>query len=141
MDSNLKIKLYSFTLDCKEPMKLAKFYGDLLNWEVKSIYEEWAFAYAPGTDQGGYPGILFQYNENYIPPVWPERENMQQQMAHMDFAVNDVEKAVEHAIHYGARIAEDQFSDHWKVMFDPEGHPFCLCEMKAVIESENFGLL
>ena len=97
--------------------------------------------YPPGTNQGAYPSILFQRNPEYQPPVWPEKPEAQQQMAHMDFAVNDLEKAVHHAVQCGARIAEEQFSDHWKVMLDPAGHPFCLCLMKDVIESEHFGLL
>ena len=62
-------------------------------------------------------------------------------MAHLDFAVNDLERAVEHAIQCGASVAAEQFSDDWRVMFDPAGHPFCLCQMKSVMESEHFGLL
>lgn len=34
---------------------------------------------------------------------------MQQQMAHLDFAVNDLEKAVQHAVRCGAAVAEEQF--------------------------------
>jgi hypothetical protein len=62
-------------------------------------------------------------------------------MAHLDFAVNDLEKAVDHAIQCGATRSEQQFSSKWTVMFDPAGHPFCLCEMKSVMESEHFALL
>lgn len=141
MDDDLKIKMYSFTVDCKEPHELAKFYAALLRWEFMFIDEEWACVYASGTNQGAYPSILFQKNTVYKPPVWPEEPEAQQQMAHMDFAVNDLEKAVQYAIHCGATIADAQFSDHWRVMFDPAGHPFCLCQMKSVIESAHFGLL
>ena len=62
-------------------------------------------------------------------------------MAHLDFAVNDLEKAVEYAVRCGASIANEQFSDDWRVMVDPAGHPFCLCKMKQVIESSSFALL
>ncbi|MFA9375296.1 MAG: VOC family protein [Lachnotalea sp.] len=141
MEDELKIKMYSFTMDCKDPYKLAKFYAELLNWETMVIDKGWACVYAPGTNQGTYPGILFQQNTEYIPPVWPQVPEAQQQMAHIDFAVNDLEKSVQHAIHCGAIIAENQFSDNWRVMFDPSGHPFCLCQMKAIIESAQFGLL
>ena len=61
-------------------------------------------------------------------------------MAHLDFAVNDLEAAVEYAIHCGATVAEQQFSDHWRVMFDPPD-TLCLCEMKSVMESAGFALL
>lgn len=141
MDSGLKIKLYSFTLDCRNPQELAAFYAALLNWEVPFSSEEYACAAAPGVAQGAYPGITFQRNPVYQPPVWPEEPEAQQQMAHLDFAVNDLEQAVEYAVHCGAAIAKQQFSDDWKVMFDPEGHPFCLCQMKALMEGSQFALL
>ena len=34
MSDKLKIKMYAFTVDCKEPYELAKFYADLLKWEI-----------------------------------------------------------------------------------------------------------
>jgi len=141
MDNELKIKMYSFTVDCPDPYKLAKFYAALLKWEVAFFDKEYACLGAPGTQQGAYPGITFQYNPEYIPPTWPQAPEAQQQMAHLDFAVNDLEKAVQHAIDCGATIADEQFSDDWRVMFDPVGHPFCLCQMKSIIESTHFALL
>lgn len=141
MTDSLKIKMYSFTVDCKEPYELAKFYAKLLNWEIPYHNEEYACIGAPGIEQGVYPGITFQRNTEYTPPVWPEKPETQQQMAHLDFAVNDLEKAVQYAIQCGATIAEEQFSDGWRVMFDPAGHPFCLCQMKEIIESPHFALL
>ena len=133
--------MYSFTVDCPDPYKLAKFYAALLKWEVAFFDKEYACLGAPGTQQGAYPGITFQYNPEYIPPTWPQAPEAQQQMAHLDFAVNDLEKAVQHAIDCGATIADEQFSDDWRVMFDPVGHPFCLCQMKSIIESTHFALL
>lgn len=141
MDNELKIKMYSFTVDCKDPHDLAKFYAALLKWEVVLVDKEWACVYAPGTNQGTYPCILFQQNLEYIPPVWPEKLEAQQQMAHLDFAVNDLEKAVQYAIHCGATIADEQFSDSWRVMLDPAGHPFCLCQMRTIMQSPHFALL
>lgn len=141
MDDELKIKMYAFTVDCKDPNELAKFYSALLNWEIVLIGEDYACVYAPGTNQGSYPSILFQRNTEYQPPVWPQESEAQQQMAHIDFAVNDLEKAVEYAIHCGAITADKQFSDNWRVMLDPAGHPFCLCQMKNIMKSDHFGLL
>lgn len=141
MDNELKIKMYSFTLDCRVPRELAEFYAALLQWQIVYCDEEYACVAAPGTQQGAYPGITFQCNPGYEPPVWPEEQDAQQQMAHLDFAVNDTEKAVQHALGCGATIADAQFSDSWRVMLDPAGHPFCLCQMKSVIESTHFALL
>lgn len=141
MDHQLQIKMYALTVDCTEPYELAKFYAKLLKWEIPFYDEDWACVGAPGTVQGAYPGITFQRNPEYKPPVWPEEPGAQQQMAHLDFAVNDLEEAVQYAVDCGAAIAGAQFSDDWKVMFDPAGHPFCLCQMKAVFESGQIALL
>lgn len=76
MHDELKIKMYSFTMDCKDPHELAKFYAALLNWEIAFYNEEYACVGAPGTNQGTYPGITFQRNSEYKPPVWPENLNL-----------------------------------------------------------------
>ena len=123
------------------PDDAAKFYAALLKWEIPFHDEEWACVSAPGTEQGMYPGIMFQRNPEYEPPVWPEEPEAQQQMAHLDFAVNDLDEAVRHAVQCGAAIANEQFSEDWKVMIDPAGHPFCLCQLKSMIESPHFALL
>lgn len=120
--------MFSFTLDCINPQELADFYAAMLNWEKGSNDDGWAWVVGPEK----YPFILFQQNLDYKPPVWPEKPDMQQQMAHIDFAVNDLDKAVQHAIKCGAKIAGEQFSEAWKVMIDPAGHPFCLCPKKAI---------
>lgn len=138
MDNEMKIKLYSFTLDCVDPRELAEFYAALLGWEIIPFQdEEYTVIAPPGTKQGAYPGITFQRNDAYQPPAWPEKPEAQQQMAHIDFAVNDLDKAVRHAIRCGATVSDAQFSDDWKVLFDPAGHPFCLCLIKHIfVENE-----
>ena len=141
MDNELKIKMYALTLDCPDPYELAKFYAALLGWDIAFHDTDWACVGAPGANQGAYPGITFQRNPAYIPPVWPEEPGAQQQMAHLDFAVNDLEEAVQQAVRCGAVAAKDQFSDDWRGVFDPAGHPFCLCSMKPLIESPAFALL
>lgn len=141
MADELKIKMYTCTMDCVDPYALAKFYADLLKWEIPFYDDDWACVGAPGTAQGAYPGIMFQRNPAYQSPVWPEKPGEQQQMAHLDFAVNDLDAAVRHAISCGATVAEIQFSEDWKVMIDPAGHPFCLCPMKQIFESPDFALL
>lgn len=135
-----KIKLYSFTIDCQDPRALADFYARLLGWEVPFSDGDWACVGAPGAGQGAYPGLTFQRDPAYRPPVWPQAPEAQQQMAHLDFAVNDLEQAVAHAVACGASVAPDQFSDGWRVLFDPAGHPFCLCNMKPVFDSPGFAL-
>lgn len=132
--------MYSFTIDCKDPYELAKFYAALLKWEIVFSNEIYTCVGAPKMLQGMYPSITFQQNPTYQPPVWPDKPEEQHQMAHLDFAVNDLEQAVQHAISCGATVATEQFSDDWKVLIDPAGHPFCLCQMKEVMESPHFSL-
>lgn len=136
-NDELKIKMYSFTLDCPDPHELAKFYAALLGWDLPYSDEEYAVIAPPGISQGAYPGITFQRNPEYIPPVWPASPQAQQQMAHIDFAVNDLEQAVQSAVRHGATIAAEQFSDDWRVMFDPAGHPFCLCLIKSIFNTSE----
>ena len=67
--------------------------------------------------------------------MWPDESGKQQVMEHLDFAVDDLEKKFEHAIQCGAKKAEKQFSpEAWIVMLDPEGHPFCLCLNKWLLD-------
>ena len=40
MENELKIKKYSFNLDCKAPNELAGFYAALLKWESRVIDED-----------------------------------------------------------------------------------------------------
>ncbi len=141
MNEEAKIKLYAFMVDCREPYELAKFYAALLGWEIPFHNEEYACVAAPGAAQGAYPGISFQRNPAYSPPQWPEEAGAQQQMAHLDFAVDHLEEAVQHALRCGAACAKQQFSEDWRVMLDPAGHPFCLCQLRPLFESPGFALL
>lgn len=142
MDKEPTIKMYSFTLDCIDPVTLAEFYAKLLQWQIVPIQgDEYVIIAPPGAGLGAYPGITFQKNPAYEAPVWPDTPNTQQQMAHLDFAVNDVEKAVKHAINCGATVAEKQYTEDWTVMLDPAGHPFCLCKGQYVFDSPSFALL
>ena len=140
MENSVQIKLSAVTVDCKDHNALAQFYAALLQWEVAFHDDDYACVGVPGTPQGAYPGLTFQRNPDYVPPVWPEEPKAQQQMEHLDFAVNDLEKAVRHAVACGATVAPTQFSDAWTVLFDPAGHPFCLCLMKELMESSHFAL-
>lgn len=129
------IRLQATTIDCKDPYALARFYADLTGWTIYWHDEEYACLGAPGIGQGEYPGLTFQRNDAYVPPVWPEEPGAQQTMEHLDFAVADLPAAVEHALRCGASMARKQYSTEWTVMLDPEGHPFCLCLLGGLMAS------
>jgi Glyoxalase-like domain len=115
-------ELIAFTIDCSDATRLARFYADLTGGEVTGDYPEY------GVAQTTTLGVTlnFQGVKDYAPPAWPGQEHPQQY--HLDFRVPDLEKATEHAIGLGAAQAEEQPNEKlWRVMIDPDGHPFCLC--------------
>ena len=55
--------------------------------------------------------IVFQTAEDYESPVWPRETGKQQQMAHIDFFVDDLDESVKQAINCGAKKADIQYYD------------------------------
>ena len=68
----------------------------------------------------------FEYEQNFVPPVWPSIDGAQQTQTHLDIAVQDLELAVAWAQQAGATVADYQPQTDVRVMLDPAGHPFCL---------------
>lgn len=109
------------TFDCPNANALADFYVSLLGWEKEISGDAFAALRTP-------EGILlvFQTVEAYVPPVWPWKDGAQQQMAHIDFKVDNLQEAEMYALRCGARKADIQYFDTSTVLLDPAGHPFCL---------------
>jgi len=117
-------RIDSVVIDCKEAAALADFYKRLLGWKSFAAGEEWEGI----TDQEGKFYIYFQTEPDYEPPVWSASPGCQQMMIHLDFAVSDLDRAVEYAISCGAKLADVQYTQNARVLLDPAGHPFCLCK-------------
>ena len=118
-------EIAGFAYDCRNADGLSNFYVKLLGWEKVLSGDGWAVLRSP------YCWILaFQEVEEYVPPVWPWERGEQQQMAHIDFLVDNLDEAVTHAIKCGAKKCDIQYFDTSTVMFDPEGHPFCLSTVR-----------
>ncbi len=122
MKSSL-IFMGAICVDCDDAGKLADFYAKLLGWEKVENADDWA---AIRSDNGVHT-IAFQAVENYSAPVWPWKEGEQDQMMHFDFDVENVDEAVQFALECGAKLSEVQYFSSSTTMFDPCGHPFCLC--------------
>ncbi len=121
---SIKLVGWNVVLDSDDADGLSAFYEKLLGW-TRFPGEE--FTVLANVEQQGFPTwITFQQVDDYSPPVWPATANAQQQMAHLDFHVENVEEAVKHALSCGATLSEIQLEDGWRVMIDPAGHPFCL---------------
>jgi catechol 2,3-dioxygenase-like lactoylglutathione lyase family enzyme len=108
-------------LDAPDPEALASFYGRLLGWTVTVHDPTWATA---RPDVGA--GLSFQYEDSYVPPVWPANDGDQQMQLHLDIEVDDLSAGLEHAVAAGATLAEFQPQEDVRVFLDPAGHPFCL---------------
>jgi len=114
--------LIAFTIDCSNAGRLARFYADLTGGEVTGEYPEYGYAQM----EYGDATFNFQTAADYARPQWPGQEHPQQY--HLDFRVSDIEAGVAHAMALGATQAEEQpGGSEWRVMIDPDGHPFCLC--------------
>lgn len=108
------LQLDSIAVDCPDPARLARFYGDLLGVEANgdSIH----------LFDGGLE-VWFQKVENYQPSTWPTQERGQQ--IHFDLHTDDRETEVVRAVAMGATIESEE--NGFTVMKDPAGHPFCIC--------------
>ena len=113
---------WGVVLDAPDALALARFYAELLGWELASQDRSSATIQPP--DGVAYVG--FQTSPEYVPPVWPPVDGAQQMMLHLDFEVEDIGAAIEHALELGAREAAYQPQDAVRVLLDPVGHPFCL---------------
>ncbi len=128
-----ELTLDSVVLDTPNVKRAAEFYADLLGWKIEFVNQDRTYARISCTSGGAK--ILFQRNDLYERPLWPEQKNAQQQQAHLDFAVSseaEMREAAEHALACGAVKAQEQYGhnaesgkDDWITFLDPDGHPFC----------------
>ncbi len=117
----MKSSIIGIAFDCENADALADFYAKLFGWEKELSGGGYAALRVPNG-----PLLVFQSVEGYVPPVWPWKSGRQQQMAHIDYLVDDLEKAAAEAEAMGAVKSPVQYFDTSTVMFDPAGHPFCL---------------
>ena len=115
---------WNVVLDSNNADELSAFYERLLGW---TRFKGEEYTVLRKVEQTGFPTwITIQQVDDYVPPVWPAAPEAQQQMAHLDFHVEDVEEGVKHALACGATMSEIQFDERWRVMIDPAGHPLCI---------------
>ena len=111
------MELYAITIDAPEAAALAKFYADLLEWELTYEGPEGALV------SDGASSVMFQQISGYQAPDWPNPSRPQQ--AHLDILVDDLDQGEAHALTLGATRL-DGGGDSFRVFADPAGHPFCL---------------
>ncbi len=116
-----RMTLTAVTLDCADPLALAAFYQRATGLRLAD------------RSDGDFAGLVhenglvigFQRVDGHRPPRWPEQTVPQQ--VHLDFAVDDLDRAEALLSESGAVRPESQpGGDRWRVFVDPAGHPFCL---------------
>ena len=89
------------TIAAARPRELARFYANLLGWEVST--EEPARpgkppedGWAQVTPPSGVSGLTlnFEFDDYYRRPVWPSVEGLQSASQHLDIGVQDLNAAV-----------------------------------------------
>ena len=108
-------------LDAADPVGLAQFYSKITGWQISPTDGDYDWVQLR-SDTGAT--IAFQLAPNHKPPVWPSDDHPQQ--AHLDFDVPNLDEAEEQVLNLGARKADFQPGETFRVYLDPAGHPFCL---------------
>ncbi len=127
------MQVTSVTIGAARPLELARFYSRMLGWPVTA--EEpprageppeagWGQIRPPGHEPG--PTLNFEFEQAFARPVWPARAGAQTSTEHLDIRVTDLDAATAWAVEQGATPAAVQPQDGVRVLFDPDGHPFCL---------------
>ncbi|HEY0812304.1 MAG TPA: VOC family protein [Pseudonocardia sp.] len=114
-------KFSAVALDCREPRKLAEFYGAILDVPIGRADHDWI-----QLDPVGGVALAFQLAPDHEPPQWPSADHPQQM--HLDLDVPDLDVGEEAVLALGARKHEHQPGTTFRVFLDPAGHPFCLCQ-------------
>ncbi len=119
-------------LDCPDPLRLARFYGDVLGWDLEEGSDtDWATLVPPGGGVSperpdGRTTLAFQRIDDWVAPTWPGGAHPQQ--FHLDLSVEDIDAAEPAVLAAGATVHAQQPSPDggFRVYLDPAGHPFCL---------------
>lgn len=114
---------WGVALEAPDPRALADFYSRLLEWPVAHEEEGTSVLAVPASAAF----LVVQAATGYVAPRWPPEPDRQRPMAHLDFQVDDLEAAVAEALALGATLSATQPNPQVRVLFNPAGHPFCLC--------------
>ncbi|MET9659765.1 VOC family protein [Streptomyces sp. NPDC006510] len=116
----MAVSFYSIVIDAHDLPSLARFWSQVLDWQVLFEADD---EIVIGADKSALPGITFV-------PV-PERKTVKNRL-HIDLAPDDLAAEVERIIGLGARRGDigQQADVGWVVLEDPEGNEFCVLTPK-----------
>lgn len=119
-------------IDCPDALALARFYSEVLGWELEDGSDSgWATLVPPGgglspDNPDGRATLAFQQIPDFVTPTWPGGEHPQQ--FHLDLWAGDIDHHEPALLAAGAKRHEHQPSETgtFRVYTDPVGHPLCL---------------
>jgi Glyoxalase-like domain len=114
-------RLFAVTLDCPDPVDLARFYQTFAGGEIIQGDDE---DFAALTTNG----VRLDFQRVGNPAAgWPDDDAPRR--VHLDFYVDDLDHAGAYVEEQGAVLAGYQpDKEQFRVWFDPAGHPFCLVD-------------
>ena len=112
------------TVDCHNPMLLAEFWCEMLDWQIGGQDDESVWIEPRNPELVVSPDILFLRT--------PDAKIVKNRM-HFDLRPDQQIIEVERALALGARKADigQTGEESWVVMADPEGNEFCILKALA----------
>ncbi|MEV0765035.1 VOC family protein [Nocardia sp. NPDC050435] len=118
-------RLFAVTIDCPDPVRLARFYQGFLGGELRSATPDFVVLTSALDVR-----LDFQRVANHRPPQWPDAAAARR--LHLDFRVEDLPRAERLLLDLGAVLAAEQpGGQRFRVLIDPAGHPVCLAVASA----------
>ena len=113
------------TVDSSDPAELARFWGEVLGYEIDEEDDDDGDEVAIKPPDGSGPGLLFL--------KVPEGKTVKNRL-HMDLnpSGSDQDAEVERVLGLGARRVDiGQGDQTWVVLADPEGNEFCVLSSRV----------
>jgi hypothetical protein len=112
--------VFGVVIDCEDPGRLASFWQSLVGGVIDSR-----------TDSPDWKQIRIAVGLEYLAfQRVPERKGGKNRI-HLDYLVDDLDKAIRHAIELGATTegsTYQELTNRFQVMHDPEDNEFCLVQ-------------
>lgn len=116
------VTLGMINIDSADASAAGEFWAALTGWDVVASGDGYAMI------SGGGHTVGFGTVPHYRPPAWPNDNGSKQ--FHLDLACTDMAATEAKAVELGATVADPQPGETWRVLIDPDGHPFCLTDAK-----------
>ena len=120
------LEITTVTLGARDLPGLVRFYAALLERRVPPQEAMADTDWVGLGDPDGGISLAVQLEPDQERVTWPAAAGEQHMQVHLEIRVDDLDRAVEHALACGAELAAHQPQDDVRVCLDPEGHPFCL---------------